>query len=177
MRLITDDPEFTWGGTIFIVTAFAITGLAHGVVWAVRGSAAPRRWSTVGRIGGAAFTLPLFGGAGALMLPTVVGASLCRWRTDWRRPMRAIAGLIAAPVPVFLVVEGWRDGMTPRTIVGLLLLAATYALIVTTMRPIVAPLDDGWRMPRAVRIVLTIALALALAVITVGITGIAGPDG
>ena len=76
MRLITDDPEFSWSGTIFIVAAFGITGLGHGIAWAARRAGLRRRWSTVARIVGAMLTLPLFVGAGAIMLPTVVGAAM-----------------------------------------------------------------------------------------------------
>lgn len=173
MRLITDDPEFSWSGTIFIVAAFAITGLGHGIASAARRSASRRRWSTTGRLVGAFLTLPLFTAAGAIMLPTVVGASLCRWRTDWPRSVRTLAGLLAAPAPLFLLREGWRDGLSVRIITGLLLIAATYSLIVTTTQPIVAPLGDGWRMRRPVRIALVVASALGLAATVIGITGIA----
>ena len=173
MRLITDDPEFSWSGTIFIVAAFAIAGLGHGIAWAARRADRRRRWSTVARVVGAVLTLPLFGGAGAIMLPTVVGAALARWRPDWRRSARAAVIVVATPTPVVLVVGVWRDGMDARRALGLLLFGATYLLIVASMRSIVAPLGDGWRMRRAVRIVLVVAGVLALlglAMATVGVS-------
>ena len=132
-----------------------------------------RRWSTVARVVGAVLTLPLFAGAGAIMLPTVVGAALARWRPDWRRSARAAVIVVATPTPVVLVVGVWRDGMDARRALGLLLFGATYLLIVASMRSIVAPLGDGWRMRRAARIVLVVAGVLALlglAMLTVGVS-------
>ena len=81
--------------------------------------------------------------------------------------------VLAVPAPLTLIVDGWRDGMTVRIVLGLPLLAATYTLIVASMRSIVAPLGDGWRMHRAVRIVLVVAGVLALlglAMLTVGVS-------
>jgi hypothetical protein len=174
MRLISTDPEFSWSGTIFIVMAFAITALGHGIAWTVRRSARRRRWSTVGRTIGAVLTMPLFFGAGGIMLPTVVGAALCRWRSDWPITMRGYAALVALPAPVILLRDSWHDGMSLRVVIGLALMASTYTVIVATLRPIVAPLGDGWRMPRALRVALLVLAALALAAIAVGVAGIDG---
>jgi hypothetical protein len=132
-----------------------------------------RRWSTVARFVGGVLTLPLFVGAGAIMLPTVVGASLARWRPDWRRWARVLVAVIAMPSPLMLLVDAVRDGPHPRTVLGLVLVAATYSLIVASMRSIVAPLDDGWRMPRAARVVLVVAGVLGLLMIAMFTVGIA----
>jgi hypothetical protein len=176
MRLISTDPEFSWSGTVFIVMAFTIAGLGHGIAWAARRSAHRRPWSTVGRTFGAVLTMPLFIGAGGIMLPTVVGAALCRWRSDWPVAMRAYAALVAVPAPLIIVRDSWHDGMSLRMVAGLALMALTYTVIVTTLRPIAAPLDDGWRMPRPLRIALLVLAALALAAIAVGVAGIDGSD-
>lgn len=172
MRLITDDPEFTWDGTIFIALAFTITGAAHGLAWAVRRAGARRRWSTPTRIVAAAMTLPLFTGAGALMLPTVVGATLAGARTDWPRPVRVIPAALAIPVPVLIAADLVERGITPPTVLGGVLLAATYAVIVRSLYAVAAPIDDGWRMHRGLRtltVIATVLLVLVAASFAVGI--------
>ncbi len=173
MRLITDDPEFSWTGTIFIVTAFTIVGVGHGIAWAARATTVRRRWSTVARVAGAVLTLPLFTGAGALMLPTVAAGSMARWRNDWVWPARALLAVIAAAAPVAVVVGVVEHEVTTRRLLGLLLFALTYASIIVSMRSIVAPVDDGWRMPRPARIAIVVADLLALLLITVTAVGVA----
>lgn len=173
MRLITDDPEFTWSGTIFIVGAFAVTGFGHSLALVVR-SRARRRLATVARVVGAALTLPIFVGAGGMMLPTVAGASLAKWRTDWRRWSRALAAVVAIPVPVALAIGAVMDGVTVGEIAGYALLAATYHLIVRSMRSIVAPYPDGWRLARWARwcLVGLVGLGLSsLALVAFGLPG------
>ena len=72
MRLIAEDPEFSWGGTIFIVLAFTIFGFTQSIVAVVR-RRARRRWTlTVARVAGVIGFMPLFGRAGSIMMPTVV---------------------------------------------------------------------------------------------------------
>jgi hypothetical protein len=176
MRLLADDPEFTWSGTIFIVAAFTITGFGHATAWAALRTTRRRRWATPVRIIGGFLTLPLFVGAGGMMLPTVAGASLARWRGDWPRPARVAMIMVATPIPVVLAVQTWRDGFGWRQAAGLLLLAATYTIVVTTIRPVVAPLDDGWRMPRFVRIVAIAAGVLVLTAMVVLVVGVSAAD-
>ena len=43
MRLITDEPEFSWNGTIFIVGAFTVAATGHGIAWASRRADLRRR--------------------------------------------------------------------------------------------------------------------------------------
>lgn len=173
MRLITDEPEFTWSGTIFIVVAFGVTGVGHSIARVVR-SRARRRWSTVARFAGGVLSLPLFVGAGAMMLPTVVGASLARWRPDWPRTARIVAALLAAPVPAFIVVSVVRERLDAGSALGLALFAGTYVVIVDSMRSVVAPLRDGWRMPTVLRWLLAAFGALVFAAVALAIVGIEG---
>jgi hypothetical protein len=172
MRLITDDPDFSWAGTIFIVAAFAIAGVGHGIAWAARATTVRRRWSTVARVGGAVLTLPLFTGAGALMLPTVAAGSLARWRRDWVWPIRTLLAVIAAAAPVAVMVDVADHGVTAGRLLGVLLFALTYASIIVSMRSIVAPVDDGWRMPRLVRVALVLACVAGLLLIAVSVVGV-----
>jgi cytochrome bd-type quinol oxidase subunit 2 len=162
MRLIADDPAFTWGGTIFIVAAFTIVGAGHGVAWA--GARAVRRsTSTMARLAGAVATMALFVGAGAVMLPTVVGGALAAWRRDWRPGLRLIPALPAVIVPLSLMAKHWRDGLTAGSVIGLGLFVVTYALVIASLHPVVGPRADGWRMSRTARHAVTGAGLLAAA--------------
>jgi hypothetical protein len=162
MRLITDDPEFSWSGTIFIVLAFAIAGAGHGVAWAARRAGVRRRWSTTARLAAGVLTLPIFAGAGAMMLPTVIGASVAGARTDWPRAARLAAALVAIPVPIIIGVDLVDNGITPGVLLGVVLMVATYAVIVRSSYAIVAPIPDGWRLPRIVRVFTVIAVAMVV---------------
>lgn len=171
MRLLTDDPEFTWGGTVFIVLAFVVAGAGHSVARLARRRAG-RRWSTVARVLGGVLTLPLFVGAGGMMLPTVLGAGLARWRTDWRRAPRVAAALLAAPVPVVLAIQVLSERPGLRTSGGLALLAVTYAAVVTSFGSVVAPLGDGWRVPRWLRRLTIVAIVVLGAVVAISMFGV-----
>jgi hypothetical protein len=172
MRLISDDPEFSWSGTIFIVIAFTVAGLGHGVAWATRATGG-RRWSTVARWAGAVLTLPLFVGAGALMLPTVIAGSLARWRTDWAPWARAVAVVLAVPAPVGVAVGTLRHGPTVGRVAGIVLFAATYATIVAGLRAVVAPAADRRRMRRWARVVTATAVVLLLLAVAFFAVGVA----
>ena len=151
MRLISDEPEFSWSGTLAVVVAFALLATGHAVAWAARRRATRRRWTTLCRSIGAVLTLAIFVGAGAIMLPTVLGASLARWRSDWSRRARLIAGATAVPAPVIVVLDILRTSASPLRLTGLVLFVATYAAVVTTSGGVVAPVADGWSMPRWLR--------------------------
>ena len=160
MRLISDDPEFSWGGTIFIVLAFTVAGAGHGVAWAARRARVRRRWSTAARVLAAVLTLPIFTGAGAMMLPTVFGATVASARTDWPRAVRVVFAVLAIPVPIIIGADLLGNGVTGGVLVGVVLMVATYAVIVRSLDAVVAPIDDGWRMRRPVKILVLVATAL-----------------
>ena len=172
MRLISDNPEFSWAGTIFIVTAFGLFGTAQGLSWAARRSGWPRRWVTVARVGAAVLTLPLFTGSGSIMLPTVLTASLASWRTDWPRWTRVLAGLLALPVTA-LVVNGIADefGWGVHALAGIVAFLAIYAVVVVALRPTVAPLPDGWRLLRKGRVLLIAGAVVAAALLAAALRG------
>jgi hypothetical protein len=173
MRLITDDPEFSWSGTTFIVLAFTIAGTGHGLAWAARRAHVRRRWTTPARIVAAVLTLPMFTGAGVIMLPTVLGASLARDRTDWPRAIRMATAVIALPAIIIVAVDLARGGVTPGRLLGTLLLVATYTVVVRSLSAIVAPIDDGWRMRRSVRILIVVAVGLLVVFALTSVVGVA----
>ena len=169
MRLISDDPQFTWSGTIFIVGGFTVFGVTQAVV-AVARRRARRRWTlTIVRVVGTIGLLPLFVGAGALMLPTVVAGGLAKARAEWNNIARWISAAIAT-VPVLIVGRGLVGsfGWSMHTVVGFLALIALYGTIISATRFTFTAQADGWRMKRWVTISLFVVLGLVLLQFMVG---------
>ena len=144
MRLITEDPEFTWTGTIFIVIGFMVFGLTQSIV-AVARRRPKRRWKlTIVRAVGAVGMLPLFVAAGALMLPTVVGGGLAVARVDWHTLTRSIWLLLAA-APVLFVGSELIDafGWSMQMVAGFVMMSAVYSTIIWATRWTFAPQSDS----------------------------------
>lgn len=171
MRLISTDPEFTWTGTIFIVGAFGLAGFAQALAAAARRAGWRRRWTTMTRIGAGVLTLPVFTGAGAIMLPTVLAGALARWRR-FRPAVRAILALASLVVPAITVRDVAGDpGLGVGPVLGLVLFAATYVGVITALGATVAPIEDGWRVGRAGRVLGVVGGVLAVAGLTALIVG------
>lgn len=96
MRYVSEDPEFTWNGTLFILIGPTLIGLAMGVV---RSRAQPRASRVLGGVS------PVLIGvaAGIIMLPTVVLGAVVIARTSTRWWWRAVIGVVAL-LPVAVVV-------------------------------------------------------------------------
>ncbi len=172
MRLIAEDPDFTWNGTIFIVLAFTIFGITQAVA-AVTRRRARRRWTlTIARVLGGIGFLPLFVGAGAIMMPTVVGGGLAFNRTEWRRAVRALC-ILAAAGPVVLVASQLVGsfGWSLRALAGFVVMLAIYGTIIVATRYSIAALDDGWRVKRRVKVGMLIAFSLVVGYFIVGMAG------
>jgi hypothetical protein len=140
MRLITDDPEFTWSGTLFIVGAFAVAFTAQGVALAVRRRGWPRWAQRTVNLFACVLALPLGAGAGSFMLPALVTGSVAAGRTNWPWPVRIVlfglAGLNAGAVFVLLVGEL----PLPQAITGGVMMLVVYGVIIRviglTLRPV-----------------------------------------
>ena len=91
MRFISTSPEFSWSGTLFIVGAAALAGLVVGVLW-WRHLAGGSGWWKLLVVG----VLPVFGGAGAVMLPSALLGAVGFGATRW--PLAARAALVAVAV-------------------------------------------------------------------------------
>ena len=135
MRLISEDPEFTWRGTISIVAGFTIVGITQSLV-AVARQQVSRRWTlTIIRTLGVITMLPLFVAAGSLMFPTVIGGGLAVARTGWHPLVRTLC-LLAAAVPVVFVGHDLVGsfGWSLHSLTGFVLMLAIYATIIWATR-------------------------------------------
>jgi hypothetical protein len=138
MRLLATAPEFTWSGTLFIVGTAAVVGGLVALVRLARLSGRSRAW----RLLGLPFVL-LFGAAGSLMLPGVVGVVMLLDRRRWLGvPGAGLVGLTLWGV----VVEDLGGSLTARQWLGVAVMLACLAVegwaareLVRRWRPIAAP--------------------------------------
>jgi hypothetical protein len=173
MRLISTEPEFTWAGSLFITIAFAVFGLGQAISWTARRRSWRRPGVTAARVVGTVFGLAIFGGAGSLMLPTVLFGALAAWRTDWARLGRVLAAIVALPAAVFVVASLVGElGWGVRCLAGVAGFAAIYGVVIVALGPTVAPYADGWRMTRRVRLVVIVAGVIGGLVAAVPLVGI-----
>jgi hypothetical protein len=174
MRFISDDPEFTWSGTLFIVIGFGIAGLGQSVAHLGRRAGLRRSRLTALRVFTTAGLLPLGMAAGGPMFPTVILAPLAITHSDWSRRARLLIGALAV-IPVLAVgriVVG--DLPVGRAFAGILWFLIIYSVIVWAARYSLAPQLDGWRAPRPVRVVggvLAGVAGVAIGVMAVGLEG------
>ena len=105
------------------------------------------------------------------MFPTVVLAPLAIAHTDWSHRMRRIVGLVAL-IPVVAIAGILSEDLSAlRTAAGFVWFLVVYAGIVWAARFTLAPQLDGWRAPRAARIVGVVALALLAVLETLFLIG------
>jgi len=168
MRLVSEHPEFSWEGTLFIVGAFTIAGAAAGLVAGAR----RRQWKALlvpTRIVAVVFSLSCFAGAGVVMLPTIVPGALALARTDWplwvRRTLAVLSGLST------LVVFADADSLgVVRTTVAIViyvgLVLVEIRIFSEAYKPTVA------RLPGPCKVIAGLAAAgaaLGIAAMTVGV--------
>jgi hypothetical protein len=169
MRLISDEPDFSWSGTNFIIGAFAVFGGAQGAARLLRRSR--RRWLvSVGRTLGAVGLLPLFIGAGGIMFPTVIAGGFAVNRPTMRSWLRGVVAAVAA-LPVALVSRGIVDdfGWSFRAAAGVVALVAVYLAVVLLARPTFAANPVGLRVPRWAVAVGALGAAALMVALTAGI--------
>jgi hypothetical protein len=172
MRFISDDPEFSWSGTVFIVLGFTIFGLAQSIGRLT--STSRRRWvPTVGRAIGIVGLLPLFVAAGGIMMPTVVAGGFAAARPEMTRRLRYVCLAIAA-VPVLMVaniIVTSRLGWSLHSLIGIAMVVVLYGVVVVIARPTFAARLDGRRVHRNITIVVFAVLGLLVAGMAVGAAG------
>jgi len=159
MRVIANDPEFTWHGTISIVVGFGVFGVLQANALRARHRSTGWRVS-LGRAGGGVGMLPLFVAAGGVLAPTVVLGGIVATRTTWRPWLRFVVGL-AACVPMAFVISGIvRDfGVSSHTWAGVAGVLALYAVIIGVVGVATfAARTDGYRLPRRLRVAGAVAV-------------------
>lgn len=174
MRVISTDPEFTTSGSVFIVGAFAVAATGQGVaiVTRRRGRSVVR---IVGRLVGLLGMLPLFIGAGAAMLPTVVGGGLAVGQRTWPRPLRVLAAVVGL-VPIVGVTASIADdfGLHWRLVAGASGLVLLYGGIVLAVTASLGRNEEARPLPRTLRVAGLVAATLLLLLATVGAAGLRG---
>lgn len=131
MRLISVDPEFTWGGTLAIVLSFAFFALTQ----AVAAMAAQRPWSDwprrAARLLGLVGILPLFSAAGAVMAPAVLLAGLAVWHPKWPVLIRAVLGALVIAVMLAVAAGILSDfGFSVRSLIAIFGFIVIYGCII-----------------------------------------------
>ncbi len=149
MRLLTEEPDFTWSGTLFIVGLFTVFGVAQELVAAIR-TRTSRRWITVPiRVIGGFSYLVLAGGPGVLLVPFLWLGGLAMWRTSWHRRVRATLAILAAADMLAVIAftlndVGYDRLYHPSFVAGFALLVVTYTAMVWRVGP---TLSGGPRPP------------------------------
>ena len=166
MRWISTDPEFSWSGTIFIVMAFTIFFTAQSIVAVFRRRVRSSRATTLVRIFGVIFSLPLFSPAGAVMLPTVAIASIVLWTEGLKRLGRIgrIARAVLLVLSLAIPVNISRDiisnfGWTIPTLGRILLFVTIYSLVIIATRPTLKPYFGENSVPKKMSILQKVLLA------------------
>ncbi len=168
MRFISDDPQFTWSGTLFIVGGFTVFGTAQGTVRFARRSS--RRWVvSLARLFGSVLMLPLFAAAGSVMLPTVVCFGLVTARPGWKRWERWAACAVGA-VPMVFVSSTIIDsfGWSLHSAAGIAMAIGVYATVVRMARPTFSAHPAGVHIPGWLRASAAALISALLVVFALG---------
>jgi hypothetical protein len=170
MRLISEDPRFTWTGTISIVGGFTLFGLTQSIV-AVARRRTTRWWRLTGvRTIGAVGMIPLFLAAGGLMFPTVIGCGLASARPEWPKAGRVLCLVVAAGPVLFVGIDligsfGW----SMHTLAGFVMMLGVYATIIWATRfTLAAQHADSPAPPRARMTISLVAALLFLIALVAG---------
>lgn len=126
MRYVSDDPEFTWAGTLIILGVSVLAGLSLATVELLR-----RRGARLWRLVVGVPALVMFASAGAVMTPTAVlwGLAVSGRGGWWVRGPALLLGV--APLVAITVAEGGVAAFPHSAVVSLgwyLLLCAGLAV-------------------------------------------------
>ena len=128
MALLTEDPQFSWAGTAFIVGVFAVAGLSFAAAHDVKLRQRSRWWKLL--------TLPaavLGFGPGALMVPPIVGMALIGSRNRWARTSGVVLLLgFLALMPT--LVGSSDEPFTTRTLAGFVVMFLVCAVVAAGAR-------------------------------------------
>lgn len=134
MHLLTEDPQFSWEGTGFILGLFAVVGLVLALAYDLRLRHRSRWWKVV--------VLPavlLFFGPGSLLLPGVLGLALVASARRWVRALGAVV-VVAWVVMVGYLTATSEEPFTARTALGFVVMSGVCATLAAGARLAVT----GW---------------------------------
>lgn len=136
MRLISTNPEFTWGGTLYILGAATILGV--GVAGAAAGRRSPRRWARrVTRVLGGISLIFLSVAAGVILVASVLPATLALAERRWWMIVRvALFGLSLLPLRA-LIGELQQEFTTPKVLVATVLYLALASVLIVAWGSVV----------------------------------------
>jgi hypothetical protein len=142
MRLISDDPEFSWAGTLSIVGLSAVLGLGTGLVRAARQSSRSRWW-TLAVVPG----LLLFMSPGMVMAPAFLLGGLARsGRGRAARVIGVAATLVSVALATWLLLaEAGSPGSADLRALDVIVYEGGYVLLVLGL---VAASAQVWRRTR-----------------------------
>jgi hypothetical protein len=111
MRFVTDVPEFSWSGTLFILGVTSLAGLSLGAVELLR-----RRGAGAWRLVPVLPAVVMFAGAGMVMAPSaVLGGFVLSGRGP--RWLRAVATVLAlAPLVLFVTPDPLPGSLLHRVL-------------------------------------------------------------
>ena len=159
MRFISTNPEFSWGGTLFIIVAFGIAALAQAGAYLGRRAGLRRPALTALRVAAVICLLPLGAAAGSSMLPAIILAALALTHQRWPGWLRGIVGAFALLLALVTARSFFNDLSVERGAAGVAWFLVIYAGIIWAARFSLGPQLDGWRAPTAVRVLAAVALA------------------
>lgn len=165
MRWISTDPDFTWGGTGFILGASAIVGGAMGLAWLRRERHGRGWWRLLG-----ATSVLVASGAGIVMAPSFLLGAVAFGRTTWPRWVRVVLAVVAAALQVaFFIGEPLPAGrgLLAYPWYAVLLTIEAYALSV-----VVRPSVHAVVLPASLRRVVVAGAGTAAVMTGVLITGV-----
>lgn len=136
MRLLAGDPEFTLGGTLFIIGLFTIFGTMQGIVAGTRARTARRRFTAPIRLLGGFSYLVLGLGAGIVMAPFLWTLGPALARRDWHRRIRiGLSAVAALNLIAVIAMQVNEENFEWVHIVAFVLMLATYLAVAWTAGP------------------------------------------
>ncbi len=179
MRWISTDPEFSWSGTIFIVGAFTIFFTTQSVVFLLRQLVHTRQRTTLIRVFGVIFSLPIFTAAGGIMFPAVALASIALWTNALGPRGRKVLLVLSLVIPFRVSKDIVEDfGWTFATVGRILLFIAIYTLVIISTRPTLSPYFDVNSEPsifsRKKKILMLVGVLFIVALFVLLTSGIPG---
>ena len=179
MRTISTEPEFSWGGTLFIVGIFLIFGTSQACVYVLRSKMTRKTSTEIVRGIGGFFSLAIFVGAGAQMLPTVALGSIALWRMEFNNKIRLLLAAIGLIIPATITIRiisdfGWEIASAGR----LLLMLLVYGAVIIATHPTVTAFHDPHSiskpMSRTRKIVLAALIILITGLFFISTVGVPG---